>query len=143
MLPKSTWKRFQSWHLQKQHLWVPTARGPGQGNLLLLKEKGRWTLCRLGLLGSPAKDAALLWRQMLLWRSDPGSSARSLNSCLTGRRTSLLASSATANSSGSASLRSSRVPPPPPARLPGDLFALVLPEEEAGRDPVSLSALTG
>ncbi|EDL80563.1 rCG30954 [Rattus norvegicus] len=49
---------------------------------------------------------------MLLWRSEPGSSARSLNSCLVDR-TSLLASSTTSNSSGSASsgAHTSHLPP--------------------------------
>lgn len=59
-------------------------------------------LFNLSLLGSLAKGATRLWHQILLWRSKPGSSARSLNNCLVDR-TSVLASSTTTNTSGSAS----------------------------------------
>lgn len=48
----------------------PAASGPGEGNLLLLRGRGRW-MCCLGL-DSLAKGATLLWHWMLLWRTKPG-----------------------------------------------------------------------
>lgn len=80
----------------KDSLGSPTARGSGQEACLL--SSGKRECCCLGLNFScwAAWRRALPWHQVLLRRTELGSSARSLNSCLIDR-TSLLASTTTSS----------------------------------------------